>query len=173
MKNFLLQSASISLLVLFFIAESVAQESPASTAKNTVDGVTIQIDYHAPKVKGRIIWGGLEQYDKVWRTGADAATTIEVSEDVTIDGHLVPKGKYALFTIPKKGETWTVIINKVADQWGAFNYSQAEDLVRFEVPIKRTVELNESLRFDIKDDGTVVFAWEYRTFEFKVKKQGK
>lgn len=170
MNNLSKQIASSFLLVLLATSISWAQESPAASAENTVNGVKIKIDYHSPKVKGRIIWGGLEQYDKVWRTGADNATTIEVSENVKFDDHKIPKGKYALFTIPQKGDTWTVIINKVADQWGAFNYDQKEDLVRFDVKVDRTLEIHESLIFEIKDDGTVVFAWEYKTFSFKIKK---
>lgn len=147
-----------------------AQESPPASAENTVNGVKIKIDYHSPKVKDRIIWGGLERYDKVWRTGANEATTIEVSEDVKIGKNTMPKGKYALFTIPKKGDTWTVIINKEADQWGAFSYKDSEDLFRFDVPVERTLNLNESLKFDVQSDGTVVFTWEYKSFKFKIEK---
>jgi len=156
--------------VVLSISVLFAQESPPASAENTVNGVKIKIDYHSPRVKERIIWGGLEPYDKVWRTGANEATTIEVSEDVKIGKNSLPKGKYALFTIPKKGDTWTVIINKEADQWGAFNYKESEDLFRFDVSVERTVNLNESLKFDVLDDGTVVFAWEYKSFKFKIKK---
>ncbi len=170
MKNYFSKTISIAAALLFLVSLSFAQESPPSKAENTVDGVKITISYHSPKVKGRTIWGGLEPYDKVWRTGANNATTIEVSEDVKIGKNKMPKGKYALFTIPKKGETWTVIINKEADQWGAYNYKESEDLFRFEVNVDRTIELNESLKFDVKDDGTVVFAWEYKSFNFKIEK---
>ena len=149
---------------------SWAQESPLVSAENTVDGVKIKIDYCSPKVKDRIIWGGLEPYDKVWRTGANNATTIEVSENINIGKNKMPKGKYSLFTIPKKGDTWTVIINKEAEQWGAYNYKESEDLFRFDVKVDRTLEINESLQFDVKDDGTVVFAWEYKSFNFNMEK---
>lgn len=170
MKKFFL-SITIGFLIIPLIAPlSWAQESPASTAENTVDGVKITISYHSPKVKGRTIWGGLEPYDKVWRTGANNATTVEVSENAKIGKNKLPKGKYSLFTIPKKGDTWTVIINKEAEQWGAYNYKESEDLFRFDVKVDRTLEINESLSFNVKDDGTVVFAWEYKTFNFKVEK---
>ena len=78
-------------------AFSWSQESPAASAESTIDGVKVKIEYHAPKVKDRIIWGGLVPYDKVWRTGADAATTIELSDNMIIEGNKVPKGKYSLF----------------------------------------------------------------------------
>lgn len=170
MKKFSSRIATGFLLTALIISYSWAQESPHQTAENTVDGTKITIEYHSPEVKGRTIWGGLEPYDKVWRTGANDATTIEVSADAKIGKNKLPKGRYALFTIPKKGETWTVIINKVADQWGAYDYNESKDLFRFEVPIERTLELHESLSFDIKDDGTVVFVWEYKTFNFKITK---
>ena len=159
-------------LFIFLILATVtwAQESPAATAQNTVDGITITIDYHSPQVKGRAIWGDLLSYDEVWRTGANNATTLEVTGNMKIGKNKIPKGKYALFTIPKKGDSWTVIINNEPDQWGAFNYKESEDLCRFEVKVDRTLELQESLEFDVKDDGTVVFTWEYRTFSFKLSK---
>ena len=170
MKKSIIVIASGFFMLTLLASLSWAQESPAAIAENTVDGVNVKIDYHAPKVKGRTIWGGLEPYDKVWRTGANNATTIEVSENVKIGKNTMPKGKYALFTIPKKGDTWTVIINKEAEQWGAYNYKESEDLFRFDVKVERTLEINESLKFDVNGDGTVVFAWEYKSFNFKIDK---
>lgn len=170
MTKSILKTTSIFGLIVFFSSNIWAQESPATSAERSVNGVKIKIDYHSPKVKERIIWGGLEQYDKVWRTGANEATTIEVSENVNIGKNNMPKGKYALFTIPKKGDAWTVIINKVADQWGAYDYDEKQDLFRFEVKVERTVELNESLKFDIDNSGNIAFFWEYKSFKFKIDK---
>ncbi len=170
MNKSILNTTLIFGLVVLSSSNIWAQESPETSAEGSVNGVKIKIDYHSPKVKGRIIWGGLEQYDKVWRTGANEATTIEVSEDVKIGKNKMPKGKYALFTIPKKGDAWTVIINKVSDQWGAFEYDQKQDLFRFEVKVERTLDLNESLKFDVDDSGNVMFAWEYKSFKFKIDK---
>ena len=76
MKKIFIRIASGFLLIFLITSISWAQESPPSSAENTVDGVTIKINYHSPKVKGRTIWGELEPYDKVWRTGANNATTI-------------------------------------------------------------------------------------------------
>jgi len=170
MKNYITKIISGLITCMLLVSLSWAQESPPATAENTVDGVTITINYHSPKVKERTMWGELVPYDKVWRTGANNATTIEVSENVKIGKNKMPKGKYALFTIPKIGDTWTVIINKVADQWGAYNYKETEDLFRFDVSVERTLENNESLKFDVKGDGTVVFSWEYKSFSFKINK---
>ncbi len=170
MKRYISRIISTAVAMLFLVSLSVAQESPPAKAENTVDGVKITINYHSPKVKERTIWGGLVPYDKVWRTGANNATTIEVSEDVKIGKNKLPKGKYALFTIPKIGDTWTVIINKEADQWGAYNYKESEDLFRFDVTTERTLENSESMKFDVQSDGTVVFNWEYKSFKFKIEK---
>ena len=170
MKNFCLTIASGFLFMTFMHTVSLAQESPPVSVEATVKGVQISINYHSPKVKERTIWGGLVPYDAVWRTGANNATTLEVSEDCKIGKNKIPKGKYALFTIPKIGDTWMVIINKESDQWGAYNYKESEDLCRFDVKVERTLEHHESLKFDVQDDGTVVFTWEYKSFKFKIEK---
>lgn len=170
MKNNFTRISFLISLITLISTFLWAQESPSAMTENLVNGVSIKINYHSPKVKGRTIWGDLEAYDKVWRTGANDATTIEVSDNVKIGKNKMPKGKYSLFTIPKKGDTWTVIINTVAEQWGAYSYDEKKDLFRFDVKVDRTLELNESLKFDIDTDGNVLFAWEYKSFEFKIDK---
>lgn len=92
----------------------------------------VTITYSRPNMNGRKIFGGLQPFGEVWRTGANEATTIQFKDEVSVDGHQVPAGKYALFTIPGKDE-WTIILNKTANQWGAYNYKQADDLLRFTV----------------------------------------
>lgn len=98
----------------------------------TVDGVDVVIEYGRPMVKERTIWGSLVPYGKVWRTGADEATTLTVSGAVTIEGEPLAAGTYSLFTIPS-ASTWTVIVNDVAEQWGAYDYDEAHDVLRVEV----------------------------------------
>lgn len=92
----------------------------------------ITLSYSRPNTKGRKIFGGLEPYGQVWRTGANAATVITFTDEVTIEGNKVPAGEYALFTIPEANE-WTIILNKTTKQWGAYEYKQADDLLRFKV----------------------------------------
>src|SRR5476649_2069893 len=81
----------------------------------------ITITYSRPNVKGRLIFGGINPYGQVWRTGANSATVINFSENVIMEGRSVPAGSYSLFTIPDKDE-WTVILNKTVKQWGAYSY---------------------------------------------------
>lgn len=108
------------------------QPSPAAKVALTVGLTDVEITYHRPAVKGRAIWGGLVPWDKVWRLGANDATTLSFATPVKVDGHDVPAGTYGLFAIPGK-DKWTLILNKNARQWGAYSYKQEEDLLRFDV----------------------------------------
>jgi hypothetical protein len=106
------------------------QASPSCTLKQRVGLTDIEVDYSRPSVKGRDIFGSLVPYGKVWRTGANQATKVIFSTSVKLNGNEIPAGTYALMTIPGKDE-WTVIINKGAEQWGAYKYDEKADVVRF------------------------------------------
>lgn len=96
----------------------------------------ISLSYSRPNVKGRKIFGELEPYGSVWRTGANSATVISFTEPVKIAGKELADGEYGLFTIPGK-EEWTVIFNKGAKQWGSYEYKAADDVLRLKVkPVK-------------------------------------
>jgi hypothetical protein len=138
---------------------------PSPSAKVTqVIGLTdLTVDYSSPAAKGRTIWGTLVPYDQMWRTGANQATKITFSRDVTFGGKPVPAGAYALFTIPTKG-AWTVILNKKADQAGTGRDYKAElDLVRFQVHPKPAPH-RERMTFlfsDFTDDkGSLDLEWD-------------
>ena len=106
--------------------------SPKAGIFQTVGLTDINISYSRPGVKTRKIWGELVPYNKVWRTGADEATKFTFSTDVMIEGKKLIAGSYSFFAIPGQNE-WTLIFNKVADQWGAFTYNEAEDALRIKV----------------------------------------
>lgn len=142
--------------------------SPPKQAMASVNGSDITIDYSSPAVKGREIWGDLVPYGKVWRTGANEATTFTTEKAVTIAGNKVPAGKYALFTIPGEDE-WVVILNSVWDQWGAYNYDETEDLIRFTVKPEKMKETQERLEFSISDKGQVAMKWANAKISFTVK----
>ena len=137
--------------------DDAERASKNGNAKGTIDGVEVTVDYGRPNVKGREIWGGLVPYGKVWRTGADEATTITLSGDVTVEGKALPAGKYAVFTIPNE-DKWTVIFNKTAKQWGAFKYDSGQDALRVTVAPK-TADFVESMDFQI-DGPSVVLRWD-------------
>jgi len=146
--------------------------SPKATVAQTVGLTDVTITYCRPGVKGRMIWGGLVPYDQVWRTGANEATTITCGDDVTIEGNKLPAGTYGLFTIPGKDE-WTVIFNKGAKQWGAYEYKQDQDALRIKVRPQPAV-FHELMTFSFPTVSTesaqVALNWESLqvAFSFKV-----
>ena len=123
--------------------------SPKAFVMQTIGLKDISISYSRPGVKGRKIWGDLVPYDKVWRAGANEATKFVFKGNVLINGKKLPAGSYSFFVIPTKN-TWTLIFNKVADQWGAFEYNQAEDIMRFNVKPEQT-EFTEWLDYSFSD----------------------
>ena len=129
--------------------------SPHETASVTLKGKKITIDYGRPFLKGRKVGQELAPYGKVWRTGADEATTLNTEIDLNIGGIKVPAGSYTLYTLPSEG-TWKLIINKQTGQWGT-KYDESQDLGR--VDMKKT-DLPQSVEqftisFDKKGESTV------------------
>jgi len=134
------------------------RKSPPMTAEGQVGDAQVTVNYGAPSVRGRTIYGDLVPYNEIWRTGANEATTIEISQDVMVEGEPLPAGKYALFTIPSE-ESWTVIFNEEADQWGAYDYDEAKDALRVEVTPNELEESVEVLEFAV-EDGQLVLRWD-------------
>lgn len=108
------------------------QASPAATVSLAVGTTDIVVTYHRPGVKGRRVWGELVPFEKVWRLGANEATTIAFTDPVKVAGRDLPAGTYALFAIPGR-ERWTMILNRQAQQWGAYFHDPEQDVLRFEV----------------------------------------
>ncbi len=157
-----------SLLPLFTLAfvitacgqnDKNTKPSPPATSEFKVGTANIKISYSAPSVKGREIWGKLVPYGEVWRTGANEATVFETDADIKVEGQTLPKGTYALFTIPGKDE-WVIIFNKNAKQWGSFSYKKAEDALRVTVRPGLASTFNEVLKIVGNVDGSVSIAWE-------------
>ena len=132
--------------------------SPAATASGKIGATEVAVNYSSPGVKGRKIFGGLEPYGKVWRAGANEATTVEFSKNVTVEGKPLPAGKYGFFVIPAEGP-WTVIFNKVPNQWGAFKYDEKLDALRVTVTPRKTATVTERLAYEVTPKG-LVLRWE-------------
>ncbi|NET31486.1 MAG: DUF2911 domain-containing protein [Cyanothece sp. SIO1E1] len=130
----------------------VPRQSPDQGVYQKIGYTSIEIRYGSPRVAKREIWGNMAPYGKVWRAGANNATTIEFSEDVIIEGQALPKGKYAFFVIPKEQGKWTLIFNKTAEQWGAFRYKAEEDALRVEILPDRS-PWQETLQYQIEPIG--------------------
>jgi Protein of unknown function (DUF2911) len=167
MRKSIATSLFLASAVLPLVAQQTApalklpRPSQHQVVTQTVGLTDITIDYSRPVARGRTIFGGLVPYDKVWRTGANEATQITFSDDVTINGQALPKGAYSLHTIPGK-DSWTLIFNKTAKQFGSFNYDAAQDALRVTVkPEKRTFMEVFSIGFPdmTSDTATVVLRW--------------
>ena len=137
--------------------ENAAKPSPPAEATGKVGDATVTINYSSPAVKGREIWGGLVPYGKVWRAGANEATTVTVDKDVMVEGKALPAGTYSFYTIPGEDE-WTVIFNKTAKQWGT-QYDEKQDALRVTAKPQKSASMNERLAYEVTDDG-IVLRWE-------------
>jgi hypothetical protein len=167
--------AAMAVALFMVVSGANAQEdksqrkSPPATAKSKVGAATVTIDYSQPSVKGRTIWGDLVPYDKVWRTGANEATTFETTKALKVEGKALPAGKYALFTIPGE-ETWTIIFNSEPKQWGAYKYDESKDVLRVKVDPEEN-DMVEQLTFEIIEEdgeGLVYLSWEKIMVAFEI-----
>lgn len=138
-------------------------KSPRQSAMAMVGENHVHVDYGSPSVRGRQIWNGLVAYDQVWSTGAHKATWIDFSKDVTINGKLVPKGKYGFFTIPGP-KVWTLILSRDWDMHLADDYKPERDMVRVQVKPEIQNDLTESLTYEVvpegKNKGKIKMKWE-------------
>lgn len=170
MKRFLLFSL---LAILITIVQGCLPEdkskrpSPPATATETLtSGNAITINYSRPSLKGRKIGKDVAPFDEVWRTGANEATTFEITKDAKIEGKALPAGKYSLYTIPGE-KTWTVIFNKTWEQWGT-EYKAADDALRVQVTPAQSPEFVEMMRFVIEKNGRVLLFWGDTVVAFRV-----
>ncbi len=151
------------------VTNAGASKSPHTSTMATIGGAHIHIDYSSPRVRNRIIFGGLLAYDEVWQAGAHMATWVETSKDLTISGWVLPKGKYGFFLIPGKGE-WTVIFNKNWNQHGKDDYNPDEDVLRFNINPEITGDIKEELEYKIhktnEREGTISLEWEQVVISF-------
>lgn len=146
------------------------QVSPAASVSQTLGVSTVRIDYHRPAVRGRKIWGGLVPFGQVWRAGANDATVIDFSDPVKIGGKDLAAGSYALFAIPGRDQ-WTLVFNREAKQWGAFNYKEGQDALRIQAK-PRPAPYHEYLTYELEVTGPdalrVDLDWENLAVGFEV-----
>lgn len=157
-------------MTLFATAQKA---SPAATATGVINGANITIKYSSPGVKGRQIYGtDLVPYDKVWRAGANEATTFETDKDITVEGKSLPAGKYSLYAIASEKD-WIIIFNSATGQWGVnrdgtTTEDPAKDVIRVTVTPKKTTTITERLIYIINNDGFVL-SWEYLDVPVSIK----
>ncbi len=155
--------STLALGLLFLAASAIAQDtakkplSPPAKAEAKIGGKNVTIDYSAPSKRGREIMGGLVPYGKVWRTGANAATTLTTETDLMIGGLHVPAGTYTLFTVPGEKE-WTLIVNKQTGQWGT-RHDPSQDLGRTTMKVTPVKNTAETFAIDLTS-GKLALTWE-------------
>ncbi len=145
-------AASSALFAALFIGAlpAIAQQKkakpplspPAHAACRFANGKTITVNYSSPRMRGRKIYGGLVPFDKVWRLGANQATTFDITTGVSVEGKRIPAGNYTLFTIPTP-ERWTLIISKKTGEWGIPYPGEQYDFARLPMsvsPLSRTIQ---------------------------------
>lgn len=117
MKNLITALAIFIATITIDAQVKTPQPSPKATFTQVVGLTDVSVEYSRPSAKGRVIFGGLVPFNELWRTGANANTTVSSSDDVIINGAKLPKGNYALFTTPK-ADSWEIIFYKNTDNWG-------------------------------------------------------
>ena len=138
-------------------ASDESRPSPNALVGQTIGTTDVTVTYGRPSVRGRAVFGAdttfLVPYGQVWRTGANEATTITFSSAVRVEGQPLAAGTYALFTVPGPAE-WTVVFNRVAEQWGSYRYDAAQDALR----VTATPEVEDS---EAEDDVEEMFDIEF------------
>ena len=157
----------IALVTVTLVNAQNKPASPAASVTGKINGATISINYSSPSVKGRVIWGELVPFNKMWRAGANAATTIETDKDIVVEGKELPAGKYSFFVIPNE-KGCILIFNKVAKMSGTNNYNEKEDQLRVTVKPQVSDSSSESLVYTINKN-SIVLSWEKWNIPFSVK----
>jgi len=136
---------------------------PVLRIQNKVSGPLLaRAVYSRPQKNNRVVFGNLIEFDKIWRLGANEATEIEFFQNVKINNVRIKKGRYTIYTIPKEN-SWTLVLNKETDTWGAFRYDMAKDIVRVELPVEKQKEVTEyfTIAFEKATAGfTMMITWD-------------
>ena len=161
----------LSLLLLFFFFGLYAasaqvvlpQASPAAMVKQTIGLTDVTVNYHAPSVKGRKIFGDLVPYGSLWRAGANEATLITFTDELFLNHERVPAGTYSFFIFPQSDSLWQVVLNKDTGLWGLEGYNELDDVAYLEVrPVKN--DFHETMQFSFSDisanKGKLNLVWE-------------
>lgn len=164
----LLKQTLLSIILLgsgaFVSGQDLPQPSQKQTLTQRVGLTDITIEYSRPSAKGRTIFGDLVPYGEIWRTGANAATSIEFNSPISLNGQLLEAGKYALFTIPAEDGNWKVIVNENYEQWGTGDYDEALNKLSLDVKAQKSNGFVETLTIGfnevIGDNAVLNLSWE-------------
>ncbi len=175
MKKIILSIATAAILFLGVeVSQAQVKLPPASSTQTIIQGLGIRniiLTYQRPNINNRAIFGELVPYNEVWRTGANNIPTITFDEEVTIQGNKVPSGTYGIFTIPTPTD-WTIILSKNPKQWGAYQYKQEDDFLRFTVPSQKLTNSVETFTMQFGNITTnsseLSLAWDKTKVSFTI-----
>ncbi|RDV14811.1 DUF2911 domain-containing protein [Pontibacter diazotrophicus] len=165
MKNYLFCLFLFLLIGTYSASAQVVlpQASPAAMVKQTIGLTDITVNYHAPSVKGRKIFGDLVPYGSLWRAGANEATLITFTDDLFLNQERVPAGTYSFFIFPQSDSLWQVVLNKDTGLWGLEGYNELDDVAYLEVKPKKNT-FQETMQFSFSDlsanKGKLNLVWE-------------
>jgi hypothetical protein len=154
--------------------DPIRRKSPIAIAKvnHQPSDTYIKIVYGQPYKREREIFGDLVPFDEVWRTGANEATELTTTKDIIFGGEKLQAGTYSLFSIPRKDDDWTIILNKELGQWGAFDYNKSADVMRIDASVstQKTVTEAFTIQFsEVDDDSTsIILEWDQTTVKVPV-----
>lgn len=157
---------AILLIVSCESTKDKERPSPLRSDSVTVNSSNLKIEFGSPAVRERVIWGGLESYGEIWRTGANEATRLTTTKRIKINGIPLDSGKYSLFTIPRINE-WTFILNENYKQWGTYDYDSTLDVLRMIVIPEKSAKYSERMKFYFEND-SLKFHWENLQFSLSI-----
>ncbi len=162
MKKIIL-TAFLAVSVSAYSQWNIPAASPRQSVEQQFSMSKISLDYGRPAVKGRKVFGELVPFGQVWRAGANSATKITFEQSIDFGGKVVPAGTYGVFVIPQEKE-WKIILNKDANQWGAYSYDERLNIIDITVPTQKLTEAQEvfEIALNPKDENNVdmVFKWD-------------
>lgn len=160
-RMFLPSALFVALLFAAFAAPASAQDvvpapearpSPMAVAHTMLDdGTYVKIVYNSPRKRGREVFGKLVPHGKIWRLGANEATEITTTGDITVAGKTLEAGTYSVFAVPNE-KTWTLVFNSGLGQWGAYSYDEKQDVLRVDVPVKQSPKAYEAFTMAFEED---------------------
>jgi hypothetical protein len=159
----------MTFLLVMILSVPVVMGQNVLSPRATAEYGNVSVDYGQPSKRGRVVFGGLEPYGQVWRTGANEATVITFKKDGTFGGKPVKAGKYTLYSIPREKE-WEIILNSKLDQWGAYDYEKikSSDVVHVTVPSGSTKEVVEKFTITVKQEA-MVLEWDQTRVSVPIK----
>jgi hypothetical protein len=159
----------IALMIVMVLAVPSMLGQNVLSPRATAEYGNVSVDYGQPSKRGRVIFGVLEPYGQVWRTGANEATVVTFKKDGMFGGKPVKAGKYTLFSIPREKE-WEIILNSKLEQWGAYDYEKVKgsDVVHVTVPSGKTKEVVEKFTITVKQDA-MVLEWDQTSVSVPIK----